>query len=83
MAWLEGEGYLRPMMVPMLHTKGMTAYAFATFCQHLLIFSIVCELLTFMLGVLDELANHGLNDSNVSVQYTTKDPACKCHPEAG
>jgi hypothetical protein len=36
-----GGGFcLRPMMVPMLHTKGITAYAFAAIGQHLSISSI-------------------------------------------
>lgn len=33
MAGFMARDYLRPMMVPMLHTKGMMAYAFATVCQ--------------------------------------------------
>lgn len=78
----EGEDYLRPMMVPMLHTKGMTAYALAVFWVSIHSSPWWRTLLTFMLGVFDELTNHGLDYSNVSVQYTTKNSACKCHPEA-
>ena len=71
------------MMVPILHTNGMTAYAFANNWSISSSFSVYATALTFMLGSLDQLADHGLNDANVAIERTTDDPAGECNPKVG
>ena len=64
-----------PMIVPIDQTKGITAYALAADISSALQlgFSWVVgrgvegERLTFVLGFLDQLAHHGLNDTYVAV----------------
>lgn len=55
-----------PMIVPILHTNGMTAYARAATVNSIS-YSTEGADLTLMLWLLDQLSNHGLNDSNVPI----------------
>ena len=55
-----------PMIVPIDQTNGITANARAVVCEQYQVRSRR-ERLTFMLGLLDQLADHGLDDSDVSI----------------
>jgi hypothetical protein len=67
------------MIVPMLHTKGITAYALAI--QNQLALKNDDMLLTLVRRVLDQLADHGLNHSDVAVQCTTDKTASEGNPD--
>ena len=69
-----------PIIVPMDHTKGMTAYAFAASRQYAYI-RICLFAHTLMLRIRDHLPNHSLNDAHVSVESSTECSADECHPE--
>lgn len=70
------------MMVPMLHTNGITAYAFATQLSAYAIQWRVVSL-TLVRRIHDELANHGLDDANIAIEHTADKATCKGNPESG
>lgn len=41
------------------------------------------ELLTFMFGLGNQLSNHGLDDTNVSIEKATESSAEQSHPDVG
>lgn len=81
-AWVVGWCFvLRPMMVPMLHTNGITAYALADtrlvsgrLDAHMVI-------VTLMFRSLDQLSDHSLNDANIAVERTADYSTSECNPE--
>jgi hypothetical protein len=69
------------MIVPMLHTNGMTAYALAS-NQSASSFPVIrIEVLTLMLRPLDQLSDHGLNYANVAIERTADNSTSECDPK--
>lgn len=73
--------YLRPTIVPTDQTKGMTAYARAGPTSAFLPLQEGVAGLTLMLGLVDNLANHGLDDTNVAVEDAAEGAADQGDPE--
>lgn len=61
-----------PMIVPTLHTNGITAYALAGCCQYATLRLTSIQILTLMLRILHHFTHHGLDDAHASIETSTK-----------
>ena len=67
-------------MPPIDHTNGMTAYALAARSQQKSIIQRL-RLLTFVSRIRNQLADHRLNDTLVSIQCAAQEPSEQRHPK--